>query len=323
VWRVRTRRTYDNLDSRLKTSQNLSLAIISFVSAPPPRARVAVVIVNYQSYDELRSCLASVERAEGPLEVVVIDHASDVRAADDIASHFPAFHMLRKPGNHGFAAGVNAGAAETRAPYLLLLNPDCMIEPDVPARLIDALESDPSAAVVGPKIRNADGTIQKSARRFPDLTTGIAGRTSWLTRVWPGNPLSKHNLPVQAGERATVSVDWVSGACMLVRRASFEAIGGMDEGFFLYWEDADFCRRLKNAGSRTLYCPSAAATHMVGRSSRHAADASLEAFHASAYRLFCKHTSLPIRLLAPLVFAGLRVRLAFMKRLVRIRKEQT
>ena len=114
-------------------------------------------------------------------------------------------------------------------------------------------------------------------------------------------------------------VDWVSGACMLVRRSAFEAVGGMDEGFFLYWEDADFCHRLKQAGYRTIYCPDAVATHIGGRSSRHAADASLEAFHRSALRLYRKHASPAGQLLVPLVSAGLRLRLAFMKRLVRMR----
>jgi GT2 family glycosyltransferase len=115
-------------------------------------------------------------------------------------------------------------------------------------------------------------------------------------------------------------VDWVSGACLCVRRDAFEAAGGLDEGFFLYWEDADFCRRLKHAGWRTVYVPMAGAVHVGGRSSRHAADASLEAFHRSAFRLYRKHAGRGAQLLAPLVYAGLRMRLAFMKRLVHSRR---
>ena len=136
----------------------------------------------------------------------------------------------------------------------------------------------------------------------------------------PHNPFSRRNLPARDADEITpVDVDWVSGACMLVRRDAFAAVGGMDEGFFLYWEDADFCRRLQQAGWRTAYVPQAAAMHIGGRSSRHAADASLEAFHRSAYRLYNKHASAPGRLLSPLVFAGLQMRLALMKRLVRRR----
>ena len=109
---------------------------------------------------------------------------------------------------------------------------------------------------------------------------------------------------------------------MLVRRDAFEAIGGMDEGFFLYWEDADFCRRLERAGWRTFHLPSAGAMHVGGRSSRHAADASLEAFHKSAFRLYRKHTNAFGRLFMPFVFVALRLRLLFMKQLVRSRSLQ-
>jgi GT2 family glycosyltransferase len=284
------------------------------------QARITAVIVNYQSYDELRSCLASLNGPSGRLPAVVVDHASDCEAADELSRTFPDVRLLRLHENHGFAAGVNQGARETDAPLLLLLNPDCALAPDAWRRLAACLDQHESVGVAGPRIHNTDGTVQQSARRFPDLTTAIAGRSSWLTRVVPGNPLSKHNLPMQGSAALTRrEVDWVSGACMLVRRAAFEAVGGMDEGFFLYWEDADFCHRLKQAGYRTIYCPDAVATHIGGRSSRHAADASLEAFHRSALRLYRKHASPAGRLFVPLVSIGLRLRLAFMKRLVRMR----
>jgi GT2 family glycosyltransferase len=138
--------------------------------------------------------------------------------------------------------------------------------------------------------------------------------------VLPRNPLSRRNLPaLDAHAGGPVDVDWVSGACVLVRRAAFDRVGGMDEGFFLYWEDADFCRRLQHAGWRTVYWPGVSVRHAGAGSSRHAIDASLVAFHESAYRLFHKHARGPVRLLAPLVRAALRVRLAFIRRVVRAR----
>jgi GT2 family glycosyltransferase len=291
---------------------------VTIASAP---TRATAIIVNYQSYDELHSCLASLDRANEGISVVVVDHASEPVAADGITAAYPAVHLLRLADNKGFAAGINLGARETDSPFLLLLNPDCMLEPEACCRLVACLDSHDAAAVAGPRIRNADGSVQQSARRFPNFTTAIAGRSSWLTRVAPRNPLSRHNLRVPASSSARpLEVDWVSGACLLVRRDAFERIGGMDEGFFLYWEDADFCRRLKAAGYSTLFCPAAVATHVGGRSSRHAADASLEAFHRSAFRLYYKHAGAAGRLLAPLVSLGLRLRLAFMKRLVRRRQ---
>lgn len=280
--------------------------------------RVSVVIVNYQSYEELHACLGSLEQVCGPVSVVVVDHDSDARAADELSRRFPDIRLLRQSGNDGFAAGVNLGARASTAPFILLLNPDCVVERNTCCALADWMEAHPDVAVAGPRIRNADGTVQPSARRFPDLTTAIAGRSSWLTKVMPRNPISRHNLPARdPSVTAAVDVDWVSGACMLVRREAFEAVGGLDEGFFLYWEDADFCRRLKQAGWRTAYVPSVGAIHIGGRSSRHAAHASLEAFHASALRLYRKHAGPVGQLLTPLVYAGLQLRLAYMKRRVR------
>jgi GT2 family glycosyltransferase len=291
------------------------------VSIRREAARVAVVIVNYQSYEELHGCLASIDRACESASVVIVDHESRPDAADLLCQRFPDIQLRRVAGNDGFAVGVNNGARASSSQFMLLLNPDCVLEPEACCRLADWLESHPDVAVAGPRIRNADGTIQPSARHFPDFTTAIAGRSSWLTRVLPGNPMSRHNLPARdPADTTPVEVDWVSGACMCVRRDAFEAVGGLDEGFFLYWEDADFCRRLKNAGWRTMYVPAAGAVHVGGRSSRHAADASLEAFHDSAFRLYRKHSGPAARLLAPLVYVGLRLRLAFMKRLVRSRR---
>ena len=287
----------------------------------PETTRVAVVIVNYQAYDELRNCLSSLDPVCPQSTIVVVDHSSDPRSADALVNDFPHVEVVRKTTNDGFAAGVNHGARVTTSTFLLFINPDCTIEPQDCCQLADFLEAHPDVGAVGPRITNADGTIQPSARRFPNFTTAIAGRSSWLTRVLPGNPLSRRNLPLRDLSRtAPVDVDWLSGACMLVRREAFDAIGGMDEGFFLYWEDADFCRRLEKANWRTVYLPSAHAMHVGGRSSRHAAIAAQEAFHKSAFRLYRKHTGTLGHLLAPFVFLALQARLLFMKQVVKARR---
>lgn len=287
----------------------------------PETTRVAVVIVNYQAYDELRNCLSSLDRVCPDSTIVVIDHASDVRAADALVKDFPNVDVVRKSTNDGFAAGVNHGARVTQSQFVLLINPDCVIEPQACGQLADWLDTHPDVGAVGPRITNADGTIQPSARRFPNFTTAIAGRSSWLTRVLPSNPLSRRNLPLRdASMTSPINVDWISGACMLVRREAFDAIDGMDQEFFLYWEDADFCRRLGNAGWRTVYLPAAGAMHVGGRSSRHAAVAAQEAFHKSAFRLYRKHSGAIGRLLSPVVFLGLQMRLMFMKQVVKARR---
>ncbi|CAN5461078.1 glycosyltransferase family 2 protein [soil metagenome] len=285
--------------------------------------RVAVVIVNYQTYAELHACLASLGPPRDEFAFVVVDHSTTPRAADDIGAAFPHIHLLRVDANEGFAAGVNRGARLLDARYTLLLNPDSIASPDLAPRLADWMDAAPDVGAAGPRIENADGSIQASARRFPDLTTGIAGRSSWLTRVLPRNPLSRRNLdPATRLHAGPANVDWVSGACMIVRREAFESVGGMDEGFFLYWEDADFCRRLTQTGWRIVYNPGFTVRHTGGASSRHAADASLVAFHDSAYRLFTKHAAFPARLLKPAVYLALRIRLAVMRRVVRARSHR-
>jgi hypothetical protein len=289
------------------------------VDAREGEPSAAVVIVNYQSYHELRACLASLRNADGNPVVIVVDHESDRAAADALSTEFPDVRLLRMAGNEGFAAGVNRGAREADHPFIILLNPDCVVEPATCRVLAEWMSAHPDVGAAGPRILNADGTVQATARRFPDLTTAIAGRSSWLTRVLPQNPLSTRNLPGRDTRTEPLDVDWVSGACLITRRDAFDAIGGMDAGFFLYWEDADFCRRLRNAGWRTVYLPVAAVTHVGGCSSRHSADSSLEAFHRSAFRIYWKHASPAARLLAPMVLAALRIRLAFMRRVIRQR----
>ena len=261
-------------------------------------------------HEELSRCLSSLEPLRGNFATVtVVDQESDGASATAVARAFPWTLILERRTNDGFAAGINAGAASGHAPFLLLLNPDCVAGTDFVARLVDFAVTRPDAAIVGPRILNADGTIQGSARRFPGWSTFIAGRSSWLTKTFPNNPLSRWNLPALAEGAGTSRDDWVSGACMLVRRDAFDRAGGMDERFFLYWEDADLCRRLDQLGWRTIYFPDAEVVHAGGRSSVHAYRESLAAFHASALMLFRKHARWPASWLAPLLYVLLQARL--------------
>lgn len=278
------------------------------VRAGPTRPVVSILIVNYRSYDELGSCLRSLRQYEPEADVVVVDWASDADAVERLRTTHPEARWQAESGNRGFGAGVNLAARLTTAPWLLLLNPDATVEPGLTDTLIASASADPRVAVVGPRILDADGSIQASARRFPGASAVLGGRSTWLTRIWPGNPLSRFNL--LATEMHDVrTVDWVSGACMLIRREAFDSVGGFDEGYFLYWEDADLCRRLETAGWRTVYDPGAQVHHSAARSSRHARARSLVAFHRSVFRYYWKHTGLLWHLGAPLVWLALQLRL--------------
>jgi GT2 family glycosyltransferase len=277
--------------------------------------RLSVVIVNYLAYGPLADCLESLARFVPSADIVVADHQTQPPPLERLRAKFPSVRFLPSADNPGFAAGVNRGVAATTGDYVLLLNPDCIVSAD-PYRLAAWLADHPNAAVCGGIVREADGTIQASARRFPGVTTGLAGRTSWLTRVWPDNPWTRRNLVGAPSE--PIEVDWVSGACMMVRRAAFLAVGGMDEQFFLYWEDADLCKRLKDAGWTTYYHPGASVIHLTGRSSQHAPEASLVAFHDSAYRYYRKHGGRRAAVLAPLSYLALRTRLRFKLGMLRV-----
>jgi GT2 family glycosyltransferase len=265
--------------------------------------------VNYRAYVELIGCLDSVQPFLGnDLEVVLVDHASDRVEAARVSAGFPWVRTIAVGDNPGFAAGVNRAARAATGEYLLLLNPDCLLETDVARALASWLDDHPTAGACGALVRESDGSVQASARRFPNLTTGFAGRTSWLTRLWPENRWTRQNLVARSRTETAMQVDWVSGACMMVRRQAFEAVGGMDEQFFLYWEDADLCFRLKRAGWLTFYNPLVVVTHLTGRSSAQARSESLAAFHRSAYLYFVKHGGWFARSVSPLVFLALQAR---------------
>jgi GT2 family glycosyltransferase len=292
------------------------LADRSNAASAPHSPLISVLIVNFRAYDELTECLGAVAPHLGnDLEVILVDHDSEPMAAGQLKVRFPWVQLVEVRQNPGFAAGVNRAFAESHGRYILLLNPDCIVGGDVFGELAQWLEHHANVAVAGGLVRESDGSVQASARRFPGLSTAFAGRSSWLTRAWPRNPWSRRNL-LTAGEGQR-EVDWVSGACMMIRRTSFESVGGFDEGFFLYWEDADFCFRIRRQGWSVVYYPGIGVTHLTGRSSGRAQRQSLVAFHRSAYRYYWKNGGRLARISAPLAYVALQSRLMLM--LIRLR----
>ena len=263
-----------------------------------------VLIVGYRAYAELERCLVSLREHEPHARVVVVDHAADAHRGRALADAFPHVLYVPRAHNRGFAAGVNACVAHAGEGPLLLLNPDCELTGPVLADLADVLACHPRAGIVGGSVIEPTGVAQPSGRGFPDATTAVAGRTGILSRLVPGNPLTRRNLAPRP-PAGTTRVDWVTGAFMYFRRETFDDVDGFDEGFFLYWEDADFCRRAANAGWTTVYARTAAVVHATARSSRFAPARSLWAFHYSALRYYWKHGSWMARGAGPLVAVGL------------------
>jgi hypothetical protein len=253
-------------------------------------AELSAVIVNYNAGPELRDALQSIadEMAGRPWEAVVVDNASTDGSSGSLAECAPYARVLRNAVNVGFGRGVNQGGAASTSPLILIMNPDCRLERGAMATMRGELEARRQCAIVGPRVLDPDGSEQGSARGDPDMLTGFFGRTGPLRNLLPSSAVSRRNV-VSGSESATV--DWVSGACMLVRRQAFDDVGGFDARYFLYWEDADLCRRLRARGYEIRYAPAATAVHRVGHSSKTARAASIKAFHESAYLYYATHVA--------------------------------
>jgi len=256
---------------------------------------VSVIIVNYNAGRDLTAALRSIEAECSTLnwEAIVVDNAS-TDGSDETVQAFRQAMLVRNSTNVGFGRAVNQAVAVSKAPMLLLMNPDCRLLRGAMSVLRAALDAEPSCAVAGPRILDPDGAVQGSARGDPDMLTGLFGRTGALRALMPFLPVARRNVVVRTdvpSDERTAVVDWLSGACMLVRRDAFLAAGGFDERFFLYWEDADLCRRLRSRGYHIRYVPGASAVHQVGRSSRTAPRSSIRAFHDSAYLYYATHVA--------------------------------
>lgn len=256
---------------------------------------ISAIVVNYNAGRELELALRSVQAdcAGIAWEAVVVDNAS-ADGSDAVVPTFPQATLIRNATNVGFGRAVNQAVASSRAPLLLMLNPDCQLVPGATATLRAVLGAEPACAVTGPRILDPDGAVQGSARGDPDMLTGLFGRTGALRKLLPFLPVAQRNVVAEEAVRSgasSVVVDWLSGACLLVRRDAFLAAGGFDERFFMYWEDADLCRRLRGQGYTIRYVPGATAVHKVGQSSRTAKRSSIRAFHQSAYLYYATHVA--------------------------------
>lgn len=256
-----------------------------------------IIIVNYDSGEHLERCLESLRRHAAGAPVIVIDNASRDNS-ESVAAGVPNVTLVRNVTNVGFGTGVNQAARMAgSSSSLLLLNPDGLITAGALERLQQELAAHPECAIAAPMVVNEDGTAQGNVRGDPTMLTGLFGRTTLLTRLFPSFRLATRNVAhadKTGGGLAEIGgeADWVSGACMLVRREPFDAVGGFDEQYFLYWEDADLCRRLRTRGHTIRYVPSARVTHTVGGSSGGAAKpATIREFHRSAYLYYRTHVA--------------------------------
>jgi N-acetylglucosaminyl-diphospho-decaprenol L-rhamnosyltransferase len=255
-----------------------------------PQVDVSFVLVNYKLGEQLTDCLQSLRAVQDEVECefVVVDNSPPEASRLLADSGLRNLRVVSNPENPGYAAACNIGAGVSRARYVWFLNPDVRYVAGEVRGMLDWMDRNPSASLMGPRILNPDGTRQYSARSFPNWTLAFAHRDSILTRAFPSNPFTSQYLRMNLNGVVT-EVDWASGCCLLARKEAFEAVGGFDEGYFLFFEDVDLAHRAKQMGWRCLYYPTVTFTHTIGSSRAYLPDRGIRARHFSAQRYFTKN----------------------------------
>jgi N-acetylglucosaminyl-diphospho-decaprenol L-rhamnosyltransferase len=275
-------------------------------ACPGVAGSVAGVVVNYNAKDYLVGCVGSLLE-EGLSAVVVADNGSTDGSQRALAELFPTAQWVPTGANLGYGSAVDIGASMVTTEYLLVCNADVVVTRGAVATLCRFLDDRSEVAVVGPLIVDAHGELYPSARRFPDIMDAFGH--GLMGQFWAGNPFSRRYRMTDWDHACTRDVDWVSGACFLVRRKAWDAVGGFDRAYFMYMEDVDLCWRLSQSGWVIAYEPAARVMHVQGVSADRHPYRMLLAHHVSMWRFARQTTTGAGRLALPIVLTGLTVRL--------------
>lgn len=225
---------------------------------------VLAVVVNWNAGGLLLACARTLVEA-GAAEIVVVDNDSSDDSLPRLEeARLPRVRVLRTGQNLGYGAGINRGVAKAGSGDVLVCNPDLLLDEDCIGALLTRLESEPDLGIVAPRLRNPDGTTYVSGRPFPSVVDAMGH--AFVGLVWPSNPWSRRYLQTGWDREEKADVDWASGALLLVRRRTFDLLGGFDERFFMFMEDVDMCWRARQNGWRVAIEPRAGAVHVVGAS---------------------------------------------------------
>jgi hypothetical protein len=280
---------------------------------------LAVVIVSWNVRDLLGTCLqsllADIGQSSFETQVWVVDNASADGTPEAVAEAFPTVRLIASDENLGFVRGNNLALREITNPqsqgprYVWLLNPDTVVRPGATAALVAALEDDPRAGVAGAKLLHTDGSLQHSAFRFPGLIQLAFDLFPLPTRLYDTPLNGRYSRRLYEGE-VPFAIDHPLGASMMVRTEAIADVGLMDEGFWMYCEEIDWCWRMRTAGWRAYCAPAARVVHHAGQSSAQVRIPSLINLWTSRARLYARHHGSLTRWLAKrLVHAGMRRRM--------------
>jgi GT2 family glycosyltransferase len=255
----------------------------------PSPVDLSIITVSWNVRELLRACVRSVDAGRGTLnlEMIVVDSASADGSPEMIRQEFPWVKLLASSENVGFPRGNNMGIEQARGRHVLLLNPDTEILDDALPLMVGHLDQHPDIGGLGAQLLNPDGTIQSSRRRFPTFLTAIFEST-WLEGLAP-KAVKRHYYALDLPDHQVSDVDWVTGACIMVPQRIIKHVGLMDEGYFMYSEELDWCRRIVDAGWRIVYFPKAKIMHYVGKSSEQAVTERHINFQRAKLRYFRKY----------------------------------
>jgi len=258
---------------------------------------LSIVIVSYNTRDLLAACLESVQKelkdesgASTELisaEVIVVDSVSADGTPQMMREQFPWVKLIEPGDNVGYSKGNNIGIEASEGRYVLLLNPDTEVIGSALSTMVTYMDAHPHTGALGPQLLNDDGTVQSSRRRLPTLWTAFFEST-WLQSVAPQSMLNRYYMR-DRDDAETTTVDWVTGAAIIVQREVIEQVGGLDEGFFMYSEELDWQRRIKKAGWEIIYYPEAQIIHYGGKSSDQVVAQTHIRFQNSKIRYFRKY----------------------------------
>jgi len=248
----------------------------------PGTQDLSVVIVSYNSREMLGKCLKAAMNASRGLgvEFLVVDNHSEDGSSDLVAEQFPRVRLMQNAENRGFAAACNQGIRESRGRIILLLNPDAFLRKRPLADMLEFMQRHPKAGVCGARLIEEDGELQPPFVHFPTPLSSLFSETR-LGRLFPRSHHLIRPEVVARSLRGPIRVDWVSGACFMVRKKAIDEVGLMDEGYFLYFEETDWCRRMATRGWQVWFIPHARVSHLGGRSlDEKASSGPFESYHA-------------------------------------------
>ena len=279
---------------------------------------LSIIIVNFNGGSLVDNCLKSIfdHPPAGKFEVVFVDNASTDGSFKRVSEAFPQIICIAEESNLGLAKAFNKGLNIAKGRYILSLDNDTRVTPNALQALMEVAEQNPAVGIVGSVLLNPDESIQRTFRRRPSAINAIFGRRSWITKIWPSNPLSKRYLMDDhldnLNNNDPFRVDWVSTAALMITRDALQKVGGLDEDFFVYWVDADWCERVRKAGFQIFAAPASRVYHdenlKAKRRSRKSARM-IRDFHRGAYLYYRKnHASAPFHPMAAIAYLALTAR---------------